>query len=507
MITLRDLASAATTNDRSRQELETKASFRPAAKKKKKKEKESIAVPEDKVVTARAARKEGYEEVKADLEEWVPYVRSEARSEYLRFGDRRRIKDVVVPENDVGEAAKTRSVLYDAEQKQKYHKKNAKSKAYAKHRRKKQRERTVADKEAAAKDDPALQQQLEDEAAKKRIHERTSLRHASSSAWAKAVKKRGRAAIDGTSSARHQAHQLSQDLKQKPPVEEEEEPEEAEAEAPTKKKSRLESMAFLQRALGEQARARERAMNDVHELKDELLQDSDDDPDLDDKRPDPIDDDDDDDKEKEQVPFEGALEPGSLQLKKKKKKSSSSNDDDAWLKAIDVTKPTLTQATTKADGGPKRLRDLTQEELVDLAFDAGDAEEFAKEKVEAETMEVPEEEDKKMPGWGSWTGEGIEEVKKPMMPKPKLNLPPGHPGRSPHVIINPKRIKKQAHLKVAQLPYPFTSKAQYEAYMAQPLGKEWNVDKAVHILTRPDVVSKPGVAIAPIRKVARPSRN
>ena len=535
-VTLQELAAASTKSERSSLELASKSLFVAEAKKKKQKktgatrvveEESSMSVPVSAVTRARVSRKEGYEKAKGELEEWEPFVRAEARSDDLRFGDRRRVKpqaprplsdEKLIPSvreeavvEETGERAKTRSVLFHADQKNKYHAKNSKSKAFQKNRRKKKRERAQAEREAAAKDDPELKQQMEEELATKRVEERMVLRHASSSAWAKSVKKRGRAAVDSTSDARRSAHALNQQLKEKNQVEDDDEDDDDRDEALEKSKvalssegRKVESMDFMLRA----AKDREKAKRDFEDLEEEVMKG--------------------DPEDEVDEPFRGSFEPGSLQLKTKA-------PEDAWLRAIEIA--ALPQKTPMKDEAPlekaassleksetlggkaslegkekkkkkRSLRDMSQADLVDLAFDAGDAEDFAKEKEAAETEETPAAVTDFVAGWGSWTGEGAPLPKKAKKivdnKKKKIEFPENHPSRSPHVILNPKIVKNQTHLKVAQVPYPFTSKASYEKYMATPLGREWNHDNAMRILTRPAVNTRPGVAIPPIKKVARP---
>ena len=105
--------------------------------------------------------------------------------------------------------------------------------------------------------------------------------------------------------------------------------------------------------------------------------------------------------------------------------------------------------------------------------------------------------------WGSWTGEGAP------APKPRKKrkaseapavAPPTGAAANPRVILNPKRAKKAGLLKVAQVPYPFTSRSEYERYMARPVGNDWNAAPAVKKLTRPAVSVRAGAAVEPIRK-------
>ena len=96
---------------------------------------------------------------------------------------------------------------------------------------------------------------------------------------------------------------------------------------------------------------------------------------------------------------------------------------------------------------------LQQAELVSRAF-AGDGfeEDFAAEKAEAIAEDAPKEEDLTMPGWGSWTGQG---VKRRAMEKKLIKKVPGieesqrKDAKLKNVIINEKRAKS-----VSALLYP-----------------------------------------------------
>ncbi len=67
-----------------------------------------------------------------------------------------------------------------------------------------------------------------------------------------------------------------------------------------------------------------------------------------------------------------------------------------------------------------------------------------------------------------------------------------------NVIINERRDKKAERFKAKDLPFPFTSRAQYEMAMATPLGPEWNTRTQHQRMTLPRVTTKPGKAIKPI---------
>ena len=58
------------------------------------------------------------------------------------------------------------------------------------------------------------------------------------------------------------------------------------------------------------------------------------------------------------------------------------------------------------------------------------------------------------------------------------------------MIISEKRDKKAAKYLVKDLPYPYTSKAQFERSMDRPLGTEWNTRVGFQKGTLPKVVKK-----------------
>ena len=59
-----------------------------------------------------------------------------------------------------------------------------------------------------------------------------------------------------------------------------------------------------------------------------------------------------------------------------------------------------------------------------------------------------------------------------------------------HVIISEKRDKKAAKYLVKDLPFPYTSRAQFERSMDTPLGTEWNSRVGFQRGTLPKVVTK-----------------
>lgn len=139
--------------------------------------------------------------------------------------------------------------------------------------------------------------------------------------------------------------------------------------------------------------------------------------------------------------------------------------------------------------------------LVRMAFAEDDAQEaFAEEKMRVEGADEANEEEEVLPGWGSWTGQGI--AQRPRRKKQKANKNPDapKPAAPAHVILAPPKRDPKLHL--VEVPFPYTSKEQYEADAALPLGKDWNSRLAFDDLRRPDVVTKAGVYLKPIQYIA-----
>ena len=147
------------------------------------------------------------------------------------------------------------------------------------------------------------------------------------------------------------------------------------------------------------------------------------------------------------------------------------------------------------------LTKLSQQDLLHMAFDDKDQEDFAAQRTEELAPERPPEQPDLL-GWGSWAGEGAPapRPKKKRKEAPVTIVPPTGAAANPRVILNPKRAKRAGLLKVAQVPYPFTSRSEYERYMARPVGNDWNAAPAVKKLTRPAVSVRAGAAVEPIRK-------
>ncbi|KAF9528093.1 Utp14 protein-domain-containing protein [Crepidotus variabilis] len=164
-------------------------------------------------------------------------------------------------------------------------------------------------------------------------------------------------------------------------------------------------------------------------------------------------------------------------------------------------KTIVMKGKTKTNG----LKAFEQRDLVSLAF-AGDnvVQCFEDAKRREIAADAPHEVDTTIPGWGSWGGSGVKKaphkphrIKKIAGIDPKTRADYG----KKNIIISEKRDKKAAKYLVKDLPYPYTSKAQFERAMEHPLGVEWNTRQGFQRATLPRVVKKPGIIIEPLEKL------
>ncbi|KAL2040922.1 hypothetical protein N7G274_006380 [Stereocaulon virgatum] len=146
------------------------------------------------------------------------------------------------------------------------------------------------------------------------------------------------------------------------------------------------------------------------------------------------------------------------------------------------------------------------QDLVRKAF-AGDevVADFDKEK--HQTVEDEQEKiiDNTLPGWGTWTGAGISKKQekrnkgKVLVKEPGIAKEKRQDAKLDRVIINEKRVKKNAKYLASNLPHPFETKQQYERSLRLPVGPEWTTKETFQSATKPRVLMKQGV-IAPMVK-------
>lgn len=149
-----------------------------------------------------------------------------------------------------------------------------------------------------------------------------------------------------------------------------------------------------------------------------------------------------------------------------------------------------------------------QQQLIQQAFAGDDAfEDFSKEKKELAAEDDDKVIDNSMPGWGSWAGTGLTKRDQRVATSLKKKLQTVKQGIKPedrkdakmqNVIISEKRVKKNGQYLAGQLPFPYTTRAEYERSMRMPVGGEWNTKTVVQKNTTPRVIVKPGRVITPI---------
>ncbi|EOD50160.1 putative small nucleolar ribonucleoprotein complex subunit utp14 protein [Neofusicoccum parvum UCRNP2] len=179
-------------------------------------------------------------------------------------------------------------------------------------------------------------------------------------------------------------------------------------------------------------------------------------------------------------------------------------DADGWTT---VTYRNQEGSDDESDQEPENPFVLRKESLVEKAF-AGDevANTFEAEKRAIEEDEGDKIIDNTLPGWGSWTGNGVSKRDKKRNTGRFLTTQKGvdkekrKDAKLKNVVINEKRVKKNAKYLASSLPFPHQSKQVYESTLRRPLGPEFNTKEVFQDSTKPRVMVKPGVVIKPLAK-------
>ncbi|KAJ0414432.1 Utp14 protein-domain-containing protein [Aspergillus carlsbadensis] len=148
---------------------------------------------------------------------------------------------------------------------------------------------------------------------------------------------------------------------------------------------------------------------------------------------------------------------------------------------------------------------LKNHDLVQRAF-AGDevVQAFEQEKLDTVKEEGDQVIDETLPGWGSWTGDGVSKKQKKRQKRVLTTVEGVKPeqrkdAKLSRVIINEKRIKKNNKYLATQLPHMYETKQQYERSLRIPIGPEWSTKESFSAATKPRVLIKQGV-IKPMEK-------
>ncbi|KAL7422121.1 hypothetical protein Q5752_002764 [Cryptotrichosporon argae] len=217
-----------------------------------------------------------------------------------------------------------------------------------------------------------------------------------------------------------------------------------------------------------------------------------------------------------------SAEAKAVRALKKAKRGKAPSDDELELELDVAPGPTPAKGKRAQVAAPDDAQDedgareelmpvahgvtqFAQRELVAEAF-AGDnvVADFAAEKQRVVEADAPNVQDTTLPGWGAWGGQGV----RPRKPNARylkttagvLPTQRADAGKA-NVIVSERRDKKAAQFLAKDLPYPYTSVAQYEKSFDAPVGAEWNSRAGFQRGTVPRVVKKPGAIIEPVRKL------
>ncbi|CAG8956144.1 hypothetical protein HYFRA_00012061 [Hymenoscyphus fraxineus] len=152
---------------------------------------------------------------------------------------------------------------------------------------------------------------------------------------------------------------------------------------------------------------------------------------------------------------------------------------------------------------PFAIRD---QDLIKRAFAGADVVgEFQAEKNQTIEDEEDKVVDNTLPGWGSWTGDGVSKREKARNKGRFLTKVEGvkaanrKDSKLERVIINEKRVKKNGKYLATSLPHPFENRQQYERSLRLPVGPEWATKETLQAATKPRILLKQGI-IAPMSK-------
>mmetsp|Transcript_16919 Transcript_16919/g.22148 ORF Transcript_16919/g.22148 Transcript_16919/m.22148 type:complete len:867 (+) Transcript_16919:59-2659(+) len=211
---------------------------------------------------------------------------------------------------------------------------------------------------------------------------------------------------------------------------------------------------------------------------------------------------------------EAEVENPWLEIKKKSTREKKSSGQSTQIEinldgALNVTNKSSGSneqtVATSAQELEKRRQRKEQNELMKRAFvNAGAAEEdFDAELDNLENRNKESDKAEDLAGWGSWTGAGVAKKINPVSKKSKKdkrNPGPKSQKKRRRVIVNEKRNKKFSKYLVEKVPYPFTSREQYERSLSNPLGNDWNTMSSYKDAIRPAVITKAGTIIEPLKK-------
>lgn len=165
---------------------------------------------------------------------------------------------------------------------------------------------------------------------------------------------------------------------------------------------------------------------------------------------------------------------------------------------------------TQASAEDQIIVDEEQEQLMRMAFADDDLfeKEFEGEKARIVEEEAPQERDITLPGWGTWSGAGIDPQQQPRKIRViEKTLGVDASKRADrhyrHVIINERAPKAYNALygPPKKAPFPFRSIEDYQRATALPIGPELNPMSTFKKQICPSIIKPVGAVIEPLKYV------
>ncbi|GLE09656.1 hypothetical protein PINS_up021393, partial [Pythium insidiosum] len=193
---------------------------------------------------------------------------------------------------------------------------------------------------------------------------------------------------------------------------------------------------------------------------------------------------------------------GTKSKKHKKKRTRSCRDssrcaqeaqgrhDNRQRHAIEVVQDVGGAADEKS-----KTDELSQDELVRRAFAFADEDEneIAQEKEAIAAQDTNAKKGAEIAKLKSYRQKKLAEDTKKQVLEARLD------SKMERVLINEKKDKRAAKFAVQEVPYPFTSREEYEMAMRNPLGSDWNTAASTNKLTAPKLIKRAGQMIDPLK--------
>nr|CAD2186040.1 unnamed protein product [Meloidogyne enterolobii] len=223
-------------------------------------------------------------------------------------------------------------------------------------------------------------------------------------------------------------------------------------------------------------------------------------------------------KRKQQRGIEEMKGEKSLKIQEESKKEGEIGNKEEKPEFLDLNVKKIIQIPQELMNETGEIEDAQYAFLAE-AYEEDDVlgNEFMTRKQRVEEEEKPKQGNSRyelMRGWGSWTGPGISEEKetermdrilgKELIPKKKKQQRKDAKKRG--LIIREQVSESIQKLQPRDVPFPFTRIQDFEAFVQQPLGKEWNTPIAHNQLIQPTVHTKAGRIIRPLDKKLKEER-